>query len=120
MEVGEKVPEISFKRGSKVEFASTRKRLRKLSGATEELLEAAQELPVVTATAPASTVIGVELARVRSSVPLKTPSKTKKRKRAPRRANLRNTLVKDLRKKKRELTKELAQVKRDLKSLRAK
>lgn len=123
----ERHPEISFRAGSNVKFGSLRKRLRKLEGAVEEILPTAVEIepqlipaqPVASiAAVPVSTAIGVEQARVRSLRSLKTPSKRKSNR--PRRANLRTTLVRDLRKRKRELVKELNQVKRDLKSLRAK
>lgn len=67
---------------------------------------------------PVSIATGVGPARARSVLYSKTPSQ--KRKRGPVRRNLRATLVRDLRKRKKELTKELGQVKRDLKSLRAK
>lgn len=110
-----------------MKFRSLRKKLRKLPGAVDEILASAVEIepqlipaqPVaVTAVPPVSIATGVVLPRSRSLRYSKTPSKRKTTR--PRRANLRTTLVKDLRKRKRELTKELNQVKRDLKSLRAK
>lgn len=76
-------------------------------------------VPVVGAVVPPAFIaIGEEPARGRSVRFSKTPSKRKSSR--PRRSNLRTTLVKDLRKRKRALTKELREVKRDLKSLRAK
>ena len=110
-----------------MKFGSLKKRLRKLPGSVEIALAEAVEIepqlipaePVAAAAVvPVSTAIGVAQARARSAEFSKTPSQ--KRKRAPARKNLRATLVRDLRKRKRELTKELGQVKRDLKSLRAK
>ena len=101
--------------------------MRKLPGAVEVALATSvdiepQLVPAVPVAIPAvgfvSTASGVVPRKKRSLELSKTPSA--KRKRTPRRGNLRTNLVKGLRKRKRELTKELAEVKRDLKSLRAK
>lgn len=109
-----------------MKFGSLRKKFRKLPESAEIALAEAVEIepqlipaePVaLAAVVPVSTATGEVRARVRSLESLKTPSK---RKRGPVRRNLRSTLVKDLRKRKKDLTKELNQVKRDLKSLKAK
>jgi len=110
-----------------VKFGSLRKKLRKQPGAIETVLATSvdiepQLIPAEAVAIPAaliaSTAFGVVRPNKRSLPFSKTPSA--KRKRAPRRGNLRTNLVKGLRKRKRELTKELGEVKRDLKSLRAK
>lgn len=117
-------PEITFKRGSKVDFPSLKKRFRKLSGAAEDILPTAveieptlivQEPVVVPVTVPASTATGAVQARVRSLRSLKTPSKRKSTR--PRRSNLKKTLVRDLKKREKELLKGLREVRADLKSL---
>ena len=118
----EQRPEITFRRGSHVDFPSEKKRIRKLEGALDTALEGELIQSTSTQSGVPTVTPGASIATTRISGThlrkSKTPAK-RKRVSTTRRKNLRQTLVASLRKEKREIKKRLKEIERDLRSLHA-